>query len=347
MATYDDLLIRNTLSDNGTIPRRGAMSSCPDVIPYGTQPIADPKKTFTDTFNQDVGKDIVARAQNYLYVRGKNYKDGPQNGKVSLYYAPSNVLLYPVMWSKNKLKTSNGIDAVPVHADKKGDVFVTDNPFTWSPEKPGPDYHFCLIGLVSTQEHPNTDLPQKTSISDLAVWVANNGGIGWRNVVVTEVGAPTFTTTTPYEQGDEAATVHFAIVCENAPIGAEVSFSAGNQPGGQPIYLPPTPVNTSPTFFAGMITKVNAGFVTNIAYSYNAKGHQPPDNLKISIQATVVDDTGALAHVSTPMRRLGLANSLLYDTRRGWGPLEAMLGPQRAVIVGQHATQYGAVAFQG
>ena len=341
MAKYEDLFIRSTLSDTNTIPRIGSQSRSPDIIPYGMAPVENPQTFFSSNYNSDVGQDLVSNSRNYLYMRAKNYLAGANSGEFSLYYAPSNVILYPAQWRNNILKTSDGQTKVPVSVAGEGDIAVTNNPFTWVPNIPGSGYHYCLIGVIDTSRHPNP-IPNITAISNMAEWVANNGGIGWRNVAVTTKGAATFTTEVPYEQGDEPYQVFFSIECQNTPVGSEVSFSAGTPTGGKPIYLPRTTVTRSDTFNVGMDTYVNAGFETNISYSWWANNTTAPGNMSIAIKARVESNgNDVIAKIGYTPEELGIADALHYDCGRGVCSLHAARGPIKMFTVGEMYTLQG------
>lgn len=339
MATYNDLFIRSNLSDTGTIPRQGTQSHCPDIIPYGVQPVNDPTTTFTNNYNKDVGKDIQINAQNYLYLRAKNLKDGPQTGTVNLYYATSNIILYPAQWRNNILKTSDGSTDVPVSAAATNDIVVTNNPFTWVPQQPPSGTHYCLIGAVGTAQNPNP-IPNITAIDGMAQWVAQNGGIGWRNVATTTKDTPTFTTTVPYDQGDKPYKVKFLIECYNVPMGSSVSFSAGTPTSGQPIFLPKTEVNTYPSFEAGMTTDVPADYKTNIAYSWFRKDQNLPSDATITISAYVVSNgKDVIAKLGHTVHQLGLGNAWIYTYDKGMVRAAAATGPQKLISVGGFTTK--------
>lgn len=336
MAQYQDILVRNSLTDQGIIPRTGAMSHSPDIIPYGQEPVVDPQKFFSGNYDQDVGKDLVAGAQNYLYLRGKNLGTDASSGEAYLYYAKSSLLLYPDQWESNQLKTSAGKDSVPVSADA-GKIAVTNDPFTWQPDVPGAGWHYCLIGRVATKKNPNP-IPGTGDIQSFAAWVAQNGGIGWRNVAVVSAGAPTWTNEIQYDQGPKEDNVKFFVTCTNVPLGTYVSFSSGTpNPGGIPISLPKTEVTQNPSFIVGMQTKVAAGYSTKISYSYWSEGHAPPKGFKITLSAAIVvpPSNTALYNLAYEPGALGFDKVLDYTPE---GELveadRGGIGPSRMIILG-------------
>jgi len=278
---YNDLYLRANLGDTGTVPATGSLSTSPDIIPFGTAPAANPEKFFADNFNQDVGKELVARAPNYLYMRAKNLKNGAQTGKAHLYYSKAFLILYPHLWEKNALKTSSGESFVPLAASALGAIAVTKNPFTWAPEMIAGD-HYCLIGRLETGDHPNP-IPRTGSISDWATYIANNRGMGWRNVTVVDAGSPSFSTPVDYEQGTETGEMFVAIKAKGVPAGAEVAFSCGT-PGPDPlINMGRFRSPDGKDFLVGVPTRIPQGFKSKITYSYWANGTTPKENWEVSV----------------------------------------------------------------
>jgi hypothetical protein len=82
---YNDLYIRMSLSDDGTIPRPVTSGSSPDVIPYGNTLVDDPQEFFSLNYDQIVSKPLVIGQSNNIYVRLKNYFASAQTGQVYLY----------------------------------------------------------------------------------------------------------------------------------------------------------------------------------------------------------------------------------------------------------------------
>lgn len=339
MTQYDDLFLRGNLSDNGEIPKPGTQFQSPDVIPYGPGPVVDPRTTFANNYNQYVAKPLQINAQNYLYLRAKNFKDGPQEGTASIYYAPANIILFPSVWRENILSTSDGRTGTPVRAAMYGDIAITTDPLTWIPQVPPPETHYSLIGLVATPEHPNP-IPNINSIDDLAIWLAKNGGIGMMNVQSVTAGSPTFTSTVPYQQGDRAYRVAIMIECVNVPMGSWVGFSAGTPTGDMPIFLPKTEVTSEPNFQAGITTNVPENYATHIAYSWWSNGKEIPPGATITLRAYVVSEgNDVIAELSRSTTHLGLNNAALYTYEKGFVRAGSLADSPRLIPVGSHTTR--------
>ncbi|HWZ16074.1 MAG TPA: hypothetical protein VNW95_12620 [Mucilaginibacter sp.] len=332
--TYNDLFLRDNLGDTGSVPATGAISSSPDIIPYGQSPVTDPATFFTGNYGSDVGKDLVARAQNYIYMRAKNLAAGAETGSFSLYYSPASLLLYPSLWQSNILATSDGATSVPVAAANAGDIVVGTNPFTWQPQMISGD-HYCLIGRIVTPNNPNP-IPQTGAINDFANYIANNRGMGWRNVTVVDNGSPTFTQSVNYEQGTQGGPMSVIITCTNVPVGASVSFSCGTTGPNPPINLPQTTVTNSGSFVVGVSTNIPANFVSNISYSYWANNTTPLPGWNITLTVVYfVNSTNELFKHALSFKKLGLPereHRKMLNNSIGIGPI-------RGFIVGGHTTQ--------
>lgn len=317
MATeYPDLYIRSTLNDPGTVPRStSGISSSPDVIPFGLMPAADPVKYFTDNFNKDLGVNVTANTANYLYLRGRNQYNGARAGKAYLYFAKSSLLLYPKEWRENILYTSNQQGYIDVAAAKKNDVWVTPEPFRWIPEMPGSNYHYCLIGRVATVDNPN-EIPAIGSIPDFAAWIAANGGLGWRNVTTVDAGV-TFTREQTYSQGDTGDQMEVNLICNGAPIGAEVWFTSGtNLPDGAPITIPVSKITKEDgkTQIFGTSAFIPAGWRTSFSFSYKANGGKPYPNFDISLRVNYATTAmSALYDNAWTLEELGYEEMLVWN----------------------------------
>jgi len=164
MATlWDDLLLRLNLSDNGVYPNRpGPPSESPDIIPYGVEPIDNWQSFFAGNYASDVGKNAVVNQDNFIYARAKNLSANSATGEFYGYWCPASALMWPKQWSGNAMKTNQGAGYVTFPATPPGGVVVCPEPLKWNPRPIGPNDHYCLVGRVSTESHPNP-IPDVTS----------------------------------------------------------------------------------------------------------------------------------------------------------------------------------------
>lgn len=283
---YESILLRANLEDKGIIPRAGKVDLSPDVIPFSLDPVEQPQHFFSVNYGQDPGKDLLQNACNYIYLRGKNLGFGTQQGKLYLYYAPLNLLLWPSQWAKNQLKTAADRDYAQVSVDEM-QLAVTPDPFVWIPQPFPSGTNPCLIGRVVTDKHPNP-IPGDGQITNFTKWVSGNGGIGWRRVNIQDEGAPDFTKRLNFDMGDQAGQIMFSLTCTNAPVGSEAKFSCGT-PGPSPLIdTPRTKVTNDSNFIFGITCDVPAGFQSNIYYSYWLNGHSPLPGFRLTLRAAFI-----------------------------------------------------------
>jgi hypothetical protein len=333
MANYNDLFLRDNTSDTGSIPANPPVSTSPDIIPYGTSPVTDPTTFFTGNYGSDVGQDLIANAQNYLYMRAKNLAAGAESGTVSLYYSKASLLLYPSLWQSNILQTSDGATSVPISASTTGAIAVATNPFTWVPQAISGD-HYCLIGRIVTATNPNP-IPATGNIQDFATYIANNRGMGWRNVAITTAGSPTFTQNVNYDQGTQGGAMSVLITCTNVPVGAQVSFSSGTPGPTPPVNLPQTTVTNAGSFIAGVSTTIPANWTSNISYSYWANGTTPLPGWSIALSVVYfVPGGNSLYKLGKTFAQLGLKEEEHLPAIQS----QIGIGPVRGIIVGGHKT---------
>ncbi|MFN8714102.1 MAG: hypothetical protein ACK5Z2_14740 [Bacteroidota bacterium] len=283
--------MRAYLGDPGNVPRSTAypLSASPDLIPYGVSP-ADPATFLTDTsWNKAYSTTMVKNADNYMYMRAQNLATTPITGTFSLFSTNSNLLLWPSTWSQNQLRTQSGepTQQVTIAAGQRG---VVPSAFIWHPTTLE---HYCLVGMVDTPSHPAT-IPPDGSITNFALWIAQNGNFAWHNLSVTDVGSPTWSKTINYIQGDTAYLVKFELVCKNVPVGSIVRLTCGAAGISPPLDVLGT-VTSSTNYIIGMECDVDADFQAEMSYSYTAvNGQPPPAGFEITFRASIMENGEAV-----------------------------------------------------
>ena len=321
MPKYTDMYIRATLTDPGNIPRTNmGLSASPDIIPYGIMPVNTPDQFFTgDNFNKILSKDIQYDADNYIYARGINYAAGAQTGQMYVYYAPSSLLLYPSTWRQNVLYNSAGDrDNVDVAAASANAPFAVGQPLVWRKVPyPPPNSHYCMISRVVTAQNPNP-IPNTGSYSDFATWVANNGGIGWRNVTVVPTGSPEILFASAYDQGDEGGLMDVLITATDAPIGSEVWFSSGTPlADGKVIAIPPTKITQSPQTW-GTQANIPPQWKTTFNGAYRSNGGIPGKNFDVSLRVQFVPlASSKLYLIGRDITDCGFGEFHMFDRKEG------------------------------
>jgi hypothetical protein len=241
MSQYKDLYIRMSLEDTGEIPRDADSGSSPDVIPYGNETVADPKKFFSANTNKYVAKDLLIGEANNIYIRMINYFTLIQTGEVFLYYALDSELDNPKIWKEHKILSASGSEGIAVSASKNK-YAVTPEAFVWTPAELPVGEHYNLIAQVVTIQHPD-EIPDEPI--DFTAFVNDHGGIGWQTPIIPPppVHPKVWETLVSYSQGPVERDMEFTLLTTNIAIGSYISLSSDPTIGPNPaIEIKPTKV---------------------------------------------------------------------------------------------------------
>ncbi len=351
--TYDGLFVRNTLGSTNTLPKTSS-SSCPDLITLGSAPLANPQKTLAGSYNEAPNYTLDFSEANYLYVRAKNYGEVPMTGKAQLFYAPSNLILYPDVWKNNRIPSSapgpsgETVYSIPLGSDP-GQIAVTRDAFLWeSPPRLATAQHYSIITRVLSEQH-NEPLPTHIKTQqELLEWVANSGGFGWSTERTVDPNVD-FTNSTNYNQGAEGGGVMFALRCIGVPPGAAVSLSSGAAlPDGQRIYIPFTtiPEGISPTepYVISTQVRIPANWRSMFVWFYKSNDKPAPPNFNITLQALMPSPQGseAVMKMARSLEELGHQHGHTINARSGqFGALRCSSGPSHAILLGQDTIRQG------
>jgi hypothetical protein len=184
-----NILVRDSLSDNGQSPSPGLPYASPDIICTQQQTFTNPTTTFTNNYNSDPNQPVIVSQNNYLYMRGKNFGSTPSGGTVFLYWCPGSLLMTPNQWTKNALMANLNNKLQPYNLFPQvgqNGITVTQAPFLWTPQSLPSNEHYCTIGAVSTPQNPWTtaDIPSFPTWDSFVMWVRTNQNICWRNITM-------------------------------------------------------------------------------------------------------------------------------------------------------------------
>ncbi len=344
MATWDDVYFRNNLSDPGTYPQSGS-SNCPDILPWGPEPQADPVNFFTNTYDQNFNRALTPNVRNYIYLRAKNIGSKSQSGHVNLYWSQASLLLYPSYWTKNSLHNESGNQDISFSGLAQNAIFVTEEPYIWTPSQISND-HYCMVSRVVTPDNPNP-LPTESEISDvggLANYVGQHPNVGWRNIALGDATG-VIENTLAFSQGTQAGTTHIMISVQNAPGGSQVAFSTSKTGPEPPIVLSKTTVpEDNPNFQAGIYSEVPANFNAEIAYQYYSNGKPPTGDFSVKLTyftfGTQDTFSSQVYEKSIDIRRLPLSFNDIDRMRVTYGNDIPV-----AFLLGQHTTVDSGVGF--
>ncbi|KZL12947.1 hypothetical protein PsAD2_03774 [Pseudovibrio axinellae] len=338
MATWDDVYFRNSLDDDqGTYPVNGS-SSCPDIIPWGPEPLANPGTYLSENYDQTWNRALTPGIRNYVYLRAKNLKNAAQSGHVNLYYSKASLLMYPSFWTENVLANESGDQDIKFTNLASDGIFVTEEPYIWTPDAIQND-HYCMVSRVVTPDNPNP-LPTESSINDvggLRNYVGQNPNVGWRNIALGD-GAGIIEKVLNFSQGTTEDQTYVQISVTGAPGGSEVAFSTSKQGPNPPLVLQKTTVpDNQPNFQAGLQSLVPANFNADIVYQYYSNGKPPTGDFKLELTyftfTTPSNSHQDVYNRSMDIRRLSLAGHEI-DALRAWFGSDV----PRAYVLGRHTT---------
>ena len=172
-----DIYIRDNLTDDGTVPTAGALSTSPDVI-VTTAMAANPQATYgAGSPNENVdtlGELVVSGQTNYVYVRMKNRGTGIARGCTAKVYwsTPSTLVLPP--WTQ--IGTTAAVDVGPA-------LTVTDA-LVWDPVPA--TGHYCFVAIAHHPLDP-APTPPVGSWTQFVDFIRDNNNVTWRNFNVVDL----------------------------------------------------------------------------------------------------------------------------------------------------------------
>ncbi len=173
VSAITDVYIRDSLSDNGTIPSTGGLSQSPDII-IQKNLVADPQADFGN-INVDPGSDKVEIGNNnYLYGRVQNNGPIDSNSTIRFYFAPLTTSCSPNNW---EFIGETEIQNVATNGFGVSDAVVWPN----VPD-PGQIGHFCVIASIRGYDDIHPDPTGINNATDFIQFMRNHNNIAYRNV---------------------------------------------------------------------------------------------------------------------------------------------------------------------
>lgn len=195
MSTWNSLLLRDVLSDDGTVPPPN-YNYCfsPDIIPHTQVP--DPQTFFKNNYGSEVGQSLNAGQFNYLYTRVKNLNTASNvGGYTNLFYLPSSIFINVTQWLNNKIPVLSSGGAVNYNAScpsvGAGEISIPETPFYW--DTPSDHKHYCIVG-VCFPDNMQFQLPTSdfTTINDFVRWCTYNPNVSYRNLQILYSNIPSY-----------------------------------------------------------------------------------------------------------------------------------------------------------
>jgi hypothetical protein len=234
--------------------------------------------------------------------------------------------MWPKQWSGNAMQSNQGTSSVTFPLTPPGGIAVCSEPLKWNPRPIGPNDHYCLVGRVSTESHPNP-IPNVTRLPDFAQYIRDNPNMCWRNVALVDGNQPETVFNVAYDQGDTAGLMIVQVAGASLPVAgpgqtpAQVAFNCSS-PGPEPLMLlDPTPI-TGPNPAYGINTYVPANFQAPVTVSFWNNGNLPiDDNFSLDFQWFLVPSTKTgdrFLHeggYTAPPESFGISRQLMHKVR--------------------------------
>jgi hypothetical protein len=229
MATWTDLLVRDSPQDTGQIPSPGLPYTSPDIICTQTTTYPNPTQVFTANYGSDPNLAAIANQNNYFYTRAKNLGTTTQGGTMYLYWAPPSLLMTPNQWIQNAMyiviPPSQKQYFCALAAVAQNGITVQQTPFVWAAPSAA---HYCAVGICSTSANPwNPQSPPTfPTWEDFVLWVRNNGNVGWRNLqMVTNPNIPEWDSTAAFQNQWQVGAPLLVSATANANVPANTSVT--------------------------------------------------------------------------------------------------------------------------
>lgn len=221
---YEGLLVRDNLLDTGEIPTTGNPYTSLDIIPYQDQSLT--WTVASDNYGTDIGKQIVDRGINNIYVRSRNLNSGAVTGTCALYYSNASLFLITSQWVQLTDPAGNQnlpfVDGGQNSSIASGGKALVNPAFLLTGLPDG--QHYCMITVVQTSGLPPMVIPASfPSNADFALWVHNNPAVAWRNLDVIPNPVSSLIRTAAFGNEDPASdNFVFQAVCTGFATGSQL-----------------------------------------------------------------------------------------------------------------------------
>lgn len=177
-----DIYIRDQVSDDGTVPSVGGLSTSPDIIVRPTA-VANPDASFGEgsgTENSNLlGFQVEAGQDNFIYARMKNRGAVDAVGaRARIFWSPASTLVTPDLWTE--IGVTNPID-VP-----QGDTLEVTDALVWDKNDIPGTGHYCFVGLIGHAADPEPITPPATDWNGFLNFIRNENNAAWRNFNVVD-----------------------------------------------------------------------------------------------------------------------------------------------------------------
>lgn len=179
-----DLIIRDNPRDDGSkrVPAASALMS-PDIISRQVA-VARPSTELADPSRHDLGQDIRAGHDNFVYVRVRNTGSGIADATVGVFLAGANEVESPRAWQSVPGDEPSGTLALAIGENE----FRVVGPFILSANRTPAPGSYCLIAIVSSAFDPVPSYRDTNAPGDYLAYLRNTNNVAARKLRVVASG---------------------------------------------------------------------------------------------------------------------------------------------------------------
>lgn len=208
-----DIYLRDSLSDNGTIPSVGTLCLSPDIITR-TAKVTNPAVTFGDLTDGSLSEDVEHGQINYVYLRLQNRGAVAGDVRATLYWSSPTTFGAPAMWNK--------IGDKMIYNLQPGVASFAE--FEWQAADLPPLGHFCLVGELDDSLDPAPDKTLITNGTMYSRFIAESNNFAWRNINVVDVLPDGLAGMEFTLHGSAGENSELVLDLDKLPAGTEVHF---------------------------------------------------------------------------------------------------------------------------
>ena len=288
MSSYPGFFVRDQLGDTPDRPGDGPWSDTPDIVLAGQEPMLAAPLTSQQGYARDFGAEVFTGAPNFIYVRALDAGSAALTGRVWLYTAPVEAILYPPLWSAAGISVAGAhANYQTIAASRGGEIVQPELPFVLESVAARPGS--VLVSVIWIENEPSetpvspaASLPPFTSVEAFAAFVRASPNVGVRKTTCQQGAQLTWVSVTGALTGpDQPSQLLLGVRCKNMPTDGSVGFAApGPSPSIGPSMLPLTAIK-DPDMVLVLPTIWPASAASSIIVTYRQGATPPPPNAHI------------------------------------------------------------------
>jgi len=292
----------------------------PDIIPFGVlKPPAS--SIFSGAFNMSAANPLVINRPNSIYVRGKNFTNGPQTSRVYLYYAPNEVTTVPKNWLSDGF-TVNSVaqNWLDLTAHTKGELVASSLPILWTPTNVSPTTTYSLLAWVVDKANPqppdlsifqtlNSNTALETFFQQYLNVAVNN------NIQFYTGQGPISTMNMPITSNFDDMELQVGAVFSNFPVNASVSVHVAGWNTDTTVNFPRAPLGNSSIALGGYVV-YPPGFTPIVTVSVYQEATPIDEKATVTVLTAVPD--GLHPRLTESAKNVNFPNGIQFMVPVTW-----------------------------